>query len=62
MFLGLGNAKDEKSQRSEIFIKLYVVERKNKFISIEDYFVLLLQLYVWDFCIYLPVFEVKLMF
>lgn len=52
----------KKVKESEVFFKLHVIEEKSKFISIEGYFSLLLELYICDFCIYLPVFEVKLIF
>ena len=51
-----------KVKEGEIFFKLYWDKGKSKFISLEDYFALLLKLYICDFYIYLPVFEIKLIF
>ena len=39
-----------------------VTRKKSKFISLEDYFALLLDLYICEFYNYLPVFEIKLIF
>ena len=51
-----------KVKEDKIFLKLYWDKGKSKFISLEDYFVLLLKLYICDFYIYLPVFEIRLIF
>ena len=45
-----------------MFFKLYWDKEKSKFISLKDYFALLLVLYICDFYNYLPVFEMKLIF
>ena len=49
-----------KVKEGEIFFKLYWDKEKSKFISLVDYFALLLVLYICDFYNYLPVFEMKL--
>ena len=51
-----------KVREDKILLKLYWDKGKSKFISLEDYLVLLLKLYICDFHIYLPVFEVNLIF
>ena len=45
-----------------MFFKLYWDKEKSKFISLKDYFALLLVLYICDFYNYQPVFEMKLIF
>ena len=60
MFLSqgrLGKVKEDK-----IFLELYWDKGKGKLISLEGYFALLLKLYICDFYIYLPVFEIQLIF
>ena len=51
-----------KVKEGEMFFKLYWDKEKSKFISLKDYFALLLVLYICDFYNYLPVFEMKLIF
>ena len=51
-----------KVKENKIFLKLYWDKGKENFISLEGYFALLLKLYICDFYIYLPVFEIQLIF
>ena len=51
-----------KVMEDQIFFELYCDKEKSKFFSLEDYFTLLLKLYICDFYNYLPVCEIKLIF
>ena len=44
-----------KVKEGEIYFKLYGDKEKSKSISLEDYFALLLELYICDFYNYLPI-------
>ena len=48
-----------KVKEDQIFFKLYWGKEKSKFITLEDYFALLLKLYICDFT---TVCEIKLIF
>ena len=62
IFLSQGKSRRIKVKEDKIFLKLYWDKGKSNFISLEDYFALLLKLYICDFYIYLPVFEIKRIF